>query len=284
MKRSPSDPNLGLRARTAEPLLWLDGAGHETRGDAGYRHDARKRPDSQVTLQLTLAGEGFHANRQTRNVLTRGKAWIDHIPGSFEYGFNPDSPRPYELVYVSLSGPVARRWYRRIVAQFGHILDFGVDGAVQAQMLTLAHAREAGALPDRYLLSGQLYQLLMTIFSALRSSRVSTSPRIAQAIDLISQHGSDPCFNIDELARRLDCSREYLSRQFRATTGVSPGDYLHQHRLRSAARALREGNEKLQIIARRHGFSGANYFCRAFRKRYGVTPAQFRAQPWMVVT
>src|SRR5690606_29099743 len=130
---------------------------------------------------------------------------------------------------------------------------------------------------------GQLYQLIMTIYSTLRGSRVSTNPRIARAMGLIAAHAHEPHFNIDALAERLHCSREYLSRQFRAAAGVTPSDYLVQHRIRLAARLLRETDDKLDIVARRCGLSGANYLCRLFRRQTGVTPAQFRARPWLVV-
>lgn len=150
-------------------------------------------------------------------------------------------------------------------------------------MLSIAHAREAGTLPDRYILSGQLYQLIMTIYSTLRSSRVNTSPRVSRAVELITQRAAEHGFDVEKLAAELDCSREYLSRQFRSVMGVSPGEYLMQHRIRLVARLLRQKNDKLDAIARQCGFSGANYLCRAFRKQVGVTPAQFRARPWMVV-
>jgi AraC-like DNA-binding protein len=280
----PRDHRQVLETRTDEPLLWLHGAGHETRGDASYYYDASRRTDPpHVTLQLTLAGEGFYADaRGGRVLLPAGRAWIDIIPGRFEYGYHP-SARAYEHVFLSLGGPVAMRWCGRIARDFGHVLNFGPRSAVEAQMLTLAHAREAAALPDRYLLSGQLYQLIMTIYSTLRGSRVNTSPRVARAMDLIAAHAHEHDFNIDALAARLRCSREHLSRQFRTAAGVSPSDCLMQHRIRLAARLMRETDDKLESIARRCGLSGANYLCRVFRAQTGVTPARFRARPWMVV-
>ena len=87
----------------------------------------------------------------------------------------------------------------------------------------------------------------------------------------------------EQIARELDCSREHLTRQFKVATGVSPSDYLLQHRLRIAARELR--HERRQAGTDRAtccGFSGANYFCRAFHRYQGLTPRQFRSQPWVI--
>lgn len=277
---APAAPRTGLDSRTAEPLLWLLGARHE-RTDSTYYHDARTRNDRHVNLQLTLGGAAYYADaRGNRSILTPGRAWLDIIPGQFDYGYHP-APQPYEHVYVSLGGAEAEGWCARIVGDFGRVLDFGPGSAVEAQMLALARTRDAEV--DRYVRSAQLYQLIMTIYSTLRGSRLNTNPRIARAMELIAAHGHEPHFNVDALAQKLECSREYLSRQFRNTAGVTPSDYLVQHRVRLAARLLRHSDAKLDAIAHRCGLSGANYLCRLFRRQTGVTPAQFRARPWMVV-
>jgi len=276
--------------RTREPLFWLTGVGHEFR-DARYGYDARLRSDQpHVVLQLTLAGTGFYESRKReRTLLRRGSAFLDIIPGPFRYGHaadvekGTDVQRTYELVFVSARGPVAMRWARRIIRSFGHTLHFGETNPVSTFMLDLFRRDERDTLGDRYQVSSLLYQLYMSIFSTLSASRVATEQRIGRALVMISQRAPDGSFNVNALSRELDCSREYLTRRFRATTGVSPSDYLAQQRIRLAATALRAGDEKLETIARQSGFSNANYLCRVFRKHAGVTPAAFRARPWLSV-
>jgi AraC-like DNA-binding protein len=275
--------------RTREPLIWLRGLGHEFR-DATYGYDARLRVEQpNVVIQLTLAGTGYYESRRgERMLLGTGSAFIDLIPGPFRYGHaaevekQSDVQRTYELVYVSTHGPVAMRWARRIIRAFGNVLHFG-QATPAPLMLDLVRRHERDALGDRYQMSGLLYQLYMSIFSTLSASRVATEPRVGRALAIISRRATDASFAITSIATELDCSREYLTRRFRAATGVSPSDYLVQQRLRLAAMALRTGDDKLEAIARRCGFSNANYFCRVFRKHVGVTPAAFRARPWMTV-
>ena len=102
-----------------------------------------------------------------------------------------------------------------------------------------------------------------------------------QAIEVIETEGRDRGFNVTRLAQQMDVSREHLGRLFKAALGVTPLDYLTQHRLRLSVDALRNGDEKLESVARRCGFSGANYLCRAFRRQFHVTPAEFRSRPWL---
>jgi AraC-like DNA-binding protein len=270
--------------RTGEPLLWFAGSGREVRTDTSYFFDAARRSDRpHVCLQLTLAGNGFYENRRGRFLLPPGTAWFDVIPGPFHYGYPPEARESYELVHVSFTGPLATRWHRRIVETFGNVLNFGPGNAVAPLMLAIARANAAGALRDRYLASAQLYQVLMTVFSALSQNRLATAPRLVRAIALIEEQAGDASFNVRNMAEQLGCSREHLARLFRAGLGVGPLDYVTQHRLRLAARELRHSDDKLERIARRCGFSGANYLCRAFRKHTQVSPAEFRARTWMTL-
>ncbi len=275
-----SQHDLPQQVRTSEPLFWLAGYGHEVRHEASYAYDCRRRQDRpHVCLQYTLAGTSFYRDKSGRSLLPAGSAFFRQIPGPFEYGLAKESACPLELVFVSLAGDLAMQWYHRLTRRFGHVLRFDPRSGIGPMLLDLIQVPKK--LTDRYLLSSQIYHLLMTLYSLQNRSRLQTHPRTAHAIELINMHAHEPGFNVLRLAEKLDCSREYFSRGFRETMGVSPGDYLMQHRLKLAARQMRQTDDKLDTVARDTGFSGANYLCRVFRSRVGVTCATFRKQPWI---
>ena len=272
-----------LWVKTDEPLLWLGGAGHETWLDPSYLWDCQRRKDRpHYVLQLTLSGACFHERGGNRTLISQGKAFLDSIPGDFVYGYPPERKDPYEQVYVTMTGPIADGMCRQLIDEFGHVLSFGRESPIETMMLSIAHQHAAGTMKDRYQISGRLYQLLMAVMSTRKAAQVTTSSLLGNAISMVDRHSSDHQFNVSGLAKALDCSREHVTRQFRQATGVSAGDYITQHRLGTAARLLRQGNRKLAVIAEQSGFASANYLCRAFRKRYGVTPSQFRRTPWLV--
>ena len=270
-----------------ELLLGLGSAGHEVRPDESYGFDCRQRQDAQhLCLQLTLAGCGFYtARRSRRRLLPAGAAFLDWIPGPFCYGYAPESTEPYEFFYVTITGPWARRWLRFVQRHYGPVLNLGSENAVAPLLDNLVRDHLRGQLPrDPFLLSSRLYAFLMTVTEVLSRARLETAPRVEEALDLIHQQAHDPAFHIGRLARQLGWSREHLTRRFQAATGTSPGGYLARYRLDLAARHLRQDAGKLERVARISGFRGANYLCRAFRQRFGITPARFRATPGMVVT
>jgi AraC-like DNA-binding protein len=271
--------------RSQEPLIWTGGSGIEVRHADYYFNSAKRLDRPHVVVQITRSGCGFYRRGGRRWTLPRNVMFIDHIPGAFEYGFAEESTGPYELAFVTLVGPVAERWMRRIHATFGRVLDFGDDFAVADQITAMAKQMEshAAAPLDRYQASAMAYGLIMQVHSVLMRSRIRQATRVRQATSLIERHGRDARFNVTQLAAELGCSREHLTRQFHEATGVSPSTYLSHYRLRVAAQELRRSPDKIESIARRCGFSGANYFCRSFRQRWGVTPAQYRASPGMTL-
>lgn len=278
--RPPQDPFVA----SSEPLMWLAGVGEEIRRDTGYYFDCRKRLDRpHVVFQLTLEGIGFYARNGRRELVGPNHAFIDLIPGNFEYGFAPESSRPYRFVFVSLTGRPAQRWVKRIHQSFGRVLSFGSDTSVADQLRAIAMPNEQSGWLDRYQKSALLYALLMQVHSVLMRSRSEQATRVRRAMELIHEHARDPRFGVSQLARELDCSREHLARQFQDATGMSPLTYLSQSRLRLVANDLRAGDDKLESVARRCGFSSANYLCRMFRKRWGVSPAQYRETPGMML-
>lgn len=278
--------------RTVEPLIWYSGSGHEVRTGPHYYYDASTRGDlHHVVFQYTLAGCGFYRRRGgPRVLLTPGRAFIDSIPGPFEYGWAGDTPGAdgvYEQLFVSLQGDTAVDWMKRITATHGHVLDFRDDPSVGETLRALVESLRTptpAVLRDRYVVSGQLYGLLMQVLSVLGRSRVDAAPLVTHAFRLVDAHAHESAFNVARLARSLDCSREHLAREFRRATGVSPLDHLTRRRIRLAATELRSGTAaKLDLVARRAGFASAGYLCRVFRRHVGVTPAQFRERPWLVV-
>ena len=266
--------------RTQEPLLWLVGGGHHHRKQ-GYYYDARRRDDpAHAALQLTLGGVGFiHRHGGPRVLLPAGRAFFEHIPGPFEYGW---ASGDYEFVYVSIGGPDAQRWARHVQTLHGPTLEVGADPSVAQTMLALVEASRSGVLRDRYLISGQLYGLLMQLLSVLARRRIAETPLVSACLRIIDAEVDRPDLNVNAMAARLDRSREHLTREFRDVTGVSPSMYLTQTRVRLAAAELRAGDAKLETVARRSGFGSAEYLCRVFRKTVGVTPVQFRRRPWLV--
>ena len=81
---------------------------------------------------------------------------------------------------------------------------------------------------------------------------------------------------VGELAEMLGVSDCHLIRCFKASTGLSPGQYLISTRIRIARLLLSHRNYSVETIAQMIGYSGANYFCKVFRRAAGISPQAYR--------
>ena len=112
------------------------------------------------------------------------------------------------------------------------------------------------------------------------------SQSIQQTIDIIDRcirQQEDEALTLRALSAALGYSESYVSRKFRALSGMSLRDYLRFRHLAFALRDVRDTSDSLLEIAVRYGFSSHEAFTRAFRAAYGVTPSAYRLHPTAVV-
>jgi len=98
---------------------------------------------------------------------------------------------------------------------------------------------------------------------------------VRKALNMIKERIQDPP-TLAELASFSGLSRTYLSYVFKEVTGVRLQDYLIQVRLNKAKELLSQIDLKVKQIAYEVGYTDPNYFCRAFKKKMGLNPTNWR--------
>lgn len=71
-------------------------------------------------------------------------------------------------------------------------------------------------------------------------------------------------------------SRTYFSQKFKAVTGFGFNDYLTAVRLRSSVKLLVTTDLSITEIAYSCGFNDSNYFGGVFKRKFGITPREYR--------
>lgn len=78
------------------------------------------------------------------------------------------------------------------------------------------------------------------------------------------------------LAELVDLSTSYLIRAFKASTGVTPHQWLRAARVRRAQHLLADGSRSLAMIAQETGFVDQAHLTRIFGQIIGETPGAWR--------
>lgn len=129
--------------------------------------------------------------------------------------------------------------------------------------------------------------LLQVILNAYRSFR--ESPRVHYT-DLITLNKTNPLIyemiryidqnltslnTLQDMGKTLGYSYSYLSRLFSSTMGSTLRQHYNQRRFEKAIELLREPRT-LADIANQLGFADTANFCRAFKKKYRISPGEYR--------
>lgn len=82
--------------------------------------------------------------------------------------------------------------------------------------------------------------------------------------------------SVSDLAAHMFLSRDYFSKLFRSTAGMTVTAFLKQLRINEACRLLLESDQSVAEIARYCGFHDMKHFYSAFRSQTGKTPGEYR--------
>jgi transcriptional regulator GlxA family with amidase domain len=103
----------------------------------------------------------------------------------------------------------------------------------------------------------------------------SPSDKIAELPSWIVGH-LDHDLSVQALAQRACVCPRHLRRLFRTAFKKSPAEFVEQLRLREAGRRLQTSRHSIDSIASAVGYASADVFRRAFERRLGLTPREYR--------
>ena len=143
----------------------------------------------------------------------------------------------------------------------------------QDQAPTLAN-RLAFAQTFAELVAPQLHQAL-SMQRDSEKEQLEAKGRLQQLISQLPESDLSK-LSLGEMAKMLHCCERHASRLFREEQGVGFLAYVSELRLEKACDLLRRGNTKIIDVALESGHGSLAHFNYAFKKRFNMTPTQWR--------
>lgn len=81
--------------------------------------------------------------------------------------------------------------------------------------------------------------------------------------------------SVEEVSKMMNMSRSTFYIRILALTGETPVEYIRSMRLKKAAYLLEKSDLRIADISFEVGFSNTNYFARAFKTKYQMTPSEY---------
>jgi signal transduction histidine kinase/ligand-binding sensor domain-containing protein/DNA-binding response OmpR family regulator len=103
-----------------------------------------------------------------------------------------------------------------------------------------------------------------------------TEKLIEQAIKTIENNLTNPEFNAEYLAEKLNTSYSSLYRKIKQATGYSISEFIRKIKLERAAKLLKDKDKTISQIAFEVGFNDIKYFRECFQKLFKQTPSDYR--------
>lgn len=254
----------------------ITSTGFSRQTESSYDWDGIKRGTRPFVLfQYTFSGLGRLRFENREFAVGPGEAMLLYFPHANRYWL-PKESSSWEFIFACLYGEEIISLWKDLVAKTGPVAKLSEESRSLDKVVGIyERARDAG-YDSPFAISGDAYAFAMELFADLTEERKSDKPKWVEKVERHLHANVDKEISVEEMARIAGYSRYHFTRLFEEHAGASPAAYLNKLRLKRATGLLRTNRLSVKEVAYRTGFSDVNYFCKAFRKNFGVSPGEFR--------
>lgn len=122
-----------------------------------------------------------------------------------------------------------------------------------------------------------IYAINDFIPSLMTTDAIYLGSVVEKVKEQIVKSFTDCYFSLSAFIKTLPYTDDYIRSCFKKATGITPLQYLTDMRLNHASIMLkRNPSEKITTVALASGFSDPLYFSRAYKRKYGFSPAKYK--------
>lgn len=253
---------------------------HRTLSDR-YYWDSQTRAllgrEKFVVFQYTLAGRGrFELPGRSWSV-EPGDAFTAIVPSSSRYFLPPESDS-WTFFFLLITHPFTVERLTALADRHGPVSSWRAESPAVRRAADLCVACEKRHFSDEF---AEEQSLLDWTVECERQARLVSKPgaerdQLLDRLRRLTLESLPMAAGVDQAAELFGMSRTHFTHYFKRQTGLSPGRFMMQLRLQTAADLLRRTSAPIKSIAAATGYGGPDLFCKAFKRNFGLTPGRFR--------
>lgn len=210
-------------------------------------------------LHYVVSGYGCYTRDEQTYKVGPGQIFV--IPPYLKTYYEADEKRPWEYIWIGFTTDMSMNIFS------ASVISCKEAGSIFQEMCTCSEMKNGRSA----FLTGCLWKLA----SLLLEKNNYTPSHIDEALHCMhSEYATG--ITIQQIADRLNLNRSYFFSIFKKYVGISPSEYLIHLRLEKAAELMRVFDETPTVAATSVGYDNIYHFSKAFKKRYGMSPREYR--------
>lgn len=242
-----------------------------------YNNGTTIKGGGHVAWQYTISGRGQLEHEDKVFPLSPGSLMVITLPGPYTYYLPKDSAH-WEFVFLTMIGREVISIARAVERRWGPVLSADNLPGTLSCLYSVLDALISGRIDNPFENSRQTYQFCMRFLEEQAHTKAEEETTPLVAIDEFLKDNIHRDISVSEMADRMRLSRSYFTKVFTKGMGISPRLYLEDLRLKTARCLLLDKDMTVKETAIQCGIPDVNYFCRLFKKRFGISPGRFRTK------
>ena len=242
-----------------------------------YPHNAREG----YHLHVVLSGKGLLRVRGREYHIHKGQMFL--LKDREDVFYQADLEDPWYYVWITYCGEQAQRYM--IYAGFAedvYVQDCNIDPMEFSNLVTeILERPHLNTSSEIYRMSLAIRFLSLAIESREKSEDASRQKSDLTADDYVHyairfMESNYSGIKISDVADYIGINRTYLTAIFKTKMHVSPQEYLMQVRMDKSRELLIKTDVPIYVVAKEVGYQDQLPFSKMFRKKYGLSPEQYR--------
>lgn len=230
------------------------------------------RPNSAVSvIEYIIKGNGVVT--QDDDTFEANEGDIYFLKETRNQHYYSDKDNPWTKIWFNFSGILAQR-----ITECYNLWDVNHIHAPELKPLFFKIREISLSNKDTETVSNEISYVFLELAQKIHAISKNTNIKagVPEKLKYCLDNKVKYNMSLDEIIAPFYCSKNHAIRVFKNKYGISPYEYIQQKRFSDAKNLLKNTAMSISDIADKLDFYDIQYFSSCFKRRFGITPSEFR--------